>query len=275
MALLGANIIYGINHIVAKGVMPNKIGPSAFIFLRILGAGLLFWIIKLFIKEKIMLYVVATPIGNLKDITLRALETLKEVDFILCEDTRTSGILLKHYDLHKELVSFNARMEEKKIDAVVKRLKMGDNCALLSDAGTPAISDPGVRLVNAAIKNGIDVVGIPGANAAILALSIAGLPTDSFVFEGFLPQKKGRQKALKILLDEERTIVLYESMYRIEKLINELNEYMPNRIIAIGRELTKKFEELWRGLPSEILESLSEHTLKGEFVVIIAAKNWK
>ncbi len=221
-----------------------------------------------------MLYVVATPVGNLKDITLRALETLKEVDFILCEDTRTSGNLLRNYEIKKELVSFNARMEEKKIDAVITRLKLGDTCALISDAGTPAISDPGVRLVNAAQKNGIDVVGIPGANAAILALSIAGLPTDSFVFEGFLPQKKGRQKQLKILVEEERTIVLYESMYRIEKLINELNEYMPNRIIAIGRELTKKFEELWRGKPNEILETMNEHTLKGEFVVIIAPKNW-
>ncbi len=221
-----------------------------------------------------MLYVVATPIGNLKDITLRALETLKEVDFILCEDTRTSGNLLKNYEIKKELISFNARMEEKKIDAVITRLKLGDSCALISDAGTPAISDPGIRLVNATQKNGIDVVGIPGANAAILALSIAGLPTDSFVFEGFLPQKKGRQKKLKILVEEERTIVLYESMYRIEKLINELNEYMPNRIIAIGRELTKKFEELWRGKPNEILETLNEHTLKGEFVVIIAPKNW-
>ena len=221
-----------------------------------------------------MLYVVATPIGNLKDITLRALETLKEVDFILCEDTRTSGILLKHYEIKKELVSFNARMEEKKIDNVIKRLKSGDICALLSDAGTPAISDPGVRLVNAAQSNGIEVVGIPGANAAILALSIAGLPTDSFVFEGFLPQKKGRQKQLKTLAEEKRTIVLYESMYRIEKLINELNEYMPNRVLAIGRELTKKFEELWRGRPIEILETLPDHTLKGEFVVIIAPKNW-
>jgi 16S rRNA (cytidine1402-2'-O)-methyltransferase len=222
-----------------------------------------------------MLYVVATPIGNLKDITLRALEILQNVDFILCEDTRTSGNLLKHFEIKKELISFNARMEDKKIDSVINRLKTGSDAALLSDAGTPAISDPGVRLVNATIKNGIDVVGIPGANAAILALSIAGLPTDSFVFEGFLPQKKGRQKALKILVDEERTIVLYESMYRIEKLINELHEYMPNRIIAIGRELTKKFEELWRGYPSNILESLSDHTLKGEFVVIIAPKNWK
>lgn len=222
-----------------------------------------------------MLYVVATPIGNLQDITLRALEILKTVDFILCEDTRTSGSMLKHFDIHKELVSFNARMEEKKIESVVNRLNLGETCALISDAGTPAISDPGVRLVNAAKKSGITVVGIPGANAAILALSIAGLPTNSFVFEGFLPQKKGRQKQLKILSEEKRTIVLYESMYRIEKLINELNECMPNRVIAIGRELTKKFEELWRGLPSTILESFGEHTLKGEFVVIIAPINWK
>lgn len=221
-----------------------------------------------------MLYVVATPIGNLKDITLRALDILKEVDFIVCEDTRTTGNLLRHFDLHAKLISFNARMEKKKIDSVISRIKSGDTCALLSDAGTPAISDPGVRLVNSAHNNGIEVVGIPGANAAILALSIAGLPTDSFIFEGFLPQKKGRQKQLKMLAEEERTIVLYESMYRIEKLINELNEYMPKRIIAIGRELTKKFEELWRGQPSEILESLHEHTLKGEFVVIIAPIKW-
>jgi len=221
-----------------------------------------------------MLYVVATPIGNLKDITIRALEVLKEVDFILCEDTRTSGNLLKHYEIQKELVSFNARMEEKKIEHVIKRLKSGETCALISDAGTPAISDPGVRLVNAIKQVGIEVVGIPGANAAILALSIAGLPTDSFIFEGFLPQKKGRQKILKTLATENRTIVLYESMYRIEKLISELNEFMPNRVIAIGRELTKKFEELWRGLPGELLQNISEHQLKGEFVVIIAPINW-
>lgn len=220
------------------------------------------------------LYITATPIGNFQDMTLRALEVLKQVDFVLCEDTRTTGNLLKHFDIKKELVSFNARMEEKKINFVICRVKSGDSAALLSDAGTPAISDPGVRLVNAAHKNEIEVIGIPGANAAILALSIAGLPTDSFVFEGFLPQKKGRQKLLKKLTDEERTIVLYESMYRIEKLLNELNALMPNRIIAIGRELTKKFEEVWRGYPNVILESLSEHKLKGEFVVIIAPINW-
>ncbi len=221
------------------------------------------------------LYIVATPIGNLKDFSFRAVETLKYVDFILCEDTRTTGNLLKHYAIRKELISFNARMEEKKIDSVISRIQSGSTYALLSDAGTPAISDPGVRLVNAAHKNGIEVVGIPGANAAVLALSIAGLPTDSFIFEGFLPQKKGRQKLLKKLAEEERTIVLYESMYRIEKLINELNEFIPNRLIAIGRELTKMFEEVWRGYPNEILDSLSDHKLKGEFVVIIAPINWK
>lgn len=221
------------------------------------------------------LYIVASPIGNFQDITLRALDVLKQVDFILCEDTRTTGNLLNHFEIKKEMISFNARMEEKKIGSVISRIQSGDTVALLSDAGTPAISDPGVRLVNAAHKNDIEVVGIPGANAAIVALSIAGLPTDSFVFEGFLPQKKGRQKLLKKLADEERTIVLYESMYRIEKLLNELNEFMPNRIIAIGRELTKKFEEVWRGYPSDILNSLSEHKLKGEFVLIIAPKSWK
>jgi len=221
------------------------------------------------------LYIVATPIGNFRDITLRALDILKQVDFILCEDTRTTGNLLNHFGIKKETISFNARMEEKKIDFVIDRIKSGDTAALLSDAGTPAISDPGVRLVNAAQKNKIEVVGIPGANAAIVALSIAGLPTDSFLFEGFLPQKKGRQKLLKQLTDEDRTIVLYESMYRIEKLLNELNEFMPNRVVAIGRELTKKFEELWRGYPSDILDSLSEHKLKGEFVIIIAPKSWK
>jgi len=222
-----------------------------------------------------MLYVIATPIGNLRDITLRSLDILKEVDFILCEDTRTSGNLLRKYEIKKELVSFNARMEEKKIDRVISRLKNGETAALISDAGTPAISDPGVRLVNEALKNGIEVTGLPGANAGILALSISGLPTNSFLFEGFLPQKKGRQTKLKELSEEKRTIVLYESMYRIEKLINELSEFIPDRYIAIGRELTKKFEELWRGLPAEILNSLDEHQLKGEFVVIIAAHGFR
>lgn len=221
------------------------------------------------------LYIVATPIGNLEDITLRAIETLKIVDFIICEDTRTTKILLDRINISKELISFNAQSEIKKIDYVINRIINGENCALVSDAGTPCISDPGVRLVNSAIKNEILISGIPGANAAILALSISGLPTDSFAFEGFLPQKKGRQKRLQQLSIEERTIVLYESMYRIEKLLKELNESMPNRFIVIQRELTKKFEESWRGLPNEILLELPNKIIKGEFVIIISSLNWK
>ncbi len=143
------------------------------------------------------LFVVSTPIGNLKDITLRALETLKEADFIACEDTRVTSILLKTYDIHKEMVSLNAFSEKYKIDGLVKRILEGENCALLSDAGTPGISDPGTRLISAAIKNNITVIPIPGVSALITALTISGLPTDSFLFEGFLPQKKGRQKMLK------------------------------------------------------------------------------
>lgn len=221
------------------------------------------------------LYVVATPIGNLGDMTIRALETLKNADFILCEDTRVSANLLNHFEIKKELVSFNAQSETHKIDHAIERISNGAVCALISDAGTPCISDPGVRLVNRAVKEGIEICGIPGANAAILALSISGLPTDSFVFEGFLPQKKGRQKILKELAEEKRTIVLYESAYRIEKLLEELAEYMPARIVVVQRELTKKFEEAWRGTPAEILADLPAKVIKGEFVVVISPLEWK
>jgi 16S rRNA (cytidine1402-2'-O)-methyltransferase len=211
----------------------------------------------------------------LKDITLRALETLKEVDFIACEDTRNTSFLLSTYEIKKELFVLNAANEINKIALVLNRIKNGEKCALVTDAGTPCISDPGIRLVNAAEKENIEIVGIPGANAAILALSIAGLPTDSFVFEGFIPQKKGRQKKLKELSIEEKTIVLYESTYRIKKLIEELNEYMPERTIAVCRELTKKFEEIWKGIPSQILSGFDERITKGEFVIVIAPINWK
>lgn len=221
------------------------------------------------------LFVVATPIGNLEDISFRAVETLKSVSFIACEDTRVSSILLKNYNISKELISFNAQSETRKIDYVLERIRNGENCALISDAGTPCISDPGIRLVNEAIKNEIEIVGIPGANAAITALSISGLPTDSFVFDGFLPQKKGRQKKLKELAEENRTIVLYESTYRIEKLLNELNEYMPERFVVVCRELTKKFEESWRGYPKDLLLEFPNKTNKGEFVVIISPLNWQ
>ncbi len=221
------------------------------------------------------LYIIATPIGNMGDISLRAIETMKNVDIIYCEDTRITSKLSKHYSFKTLLKPMNARMEEKVIASIIEKLQSGLSIGLVSDAGTPTISDPGIRLVSEAIKSGIRVNGIPGANAAILALSISGLPTNSFVFEGFLPQKKGRQKKLKELSIEPRTIVLYESTYRIEKLLNELENYIPDRFVVVCRELTKKFEETWRGLPSEILADFDSKTTKGEFVVIIAPTNWK
>ena len=221
------------------------------------------------------LYIVSTPIGNLKDLTFRALEVLKEVSLVACEDTRVASILLNHYEIKKELISLNAVNENHRIDNILGRIEKGDSCALISDAGTPGISDPGVRLISAAIERGIEVVPIPGPSALITALTISGLPTNSFVFEGFIPQKKGRQKKLDQLSNEERTIVLYESTYRIEKLLNELNEHMSERLVVVCRELTKKFEETWRGTPSEILASFGEKVTKGEFVVVIAPKEWK
>jgi 16S rRNA (cytidine1402-2'-O)-methyltransferase len=220
------------------------------------------------------LYIVSTPIGNLKDITLRAIETLKEVDFILCEDTRTSGNLLNHFEIKKELISLNAFNEKNKIEFIVNRILSNQTAALISDAGTPLISDPGVRLVSACIEKDIEIIPIPGPSALIAALSMSGLPTDAFVFEGFLPQKKGRQTKLKELAEEKRTIVLYESTYRIEKLLKELNEFLPNRFVVVCREITKKFEENWRGFPKDILETLENKTIKGEFVVVIAPKDW-
>ncbi len=220
------------------------------------------------------LYIVSTPIGNLKDITLRALETLEAADFILCEDTRITSRLLNHYNISKKLISFNAVSEKKKIPNVIARIKSGDNCALVSDAGTPAISDPGVRLISEAIKEQIDVVPVPGTSAVITALTISGLPTDSFIFEGFIPQKKGRQKKLKELAEEKRTIILYESTYRIKKLVDELAEYLPDRYIVVCRELTKKFEETWRGFPNEIKEVIYDKISKGEFVIVVAPKDW-
>ncbi len=221
------------------------------------------------------LYIVSTPIGNLKDISLRAIETLKEVSFVLCEDTRVSGNLLNHLEIKKELISLNAFNEKHKIENIVNRILSNQTAALISDAGTPLISDPGVRLVSACIEKGIEVIPIPGASALIAALSMSGLPTDSFVFEGFLPQKKGRQTKLKELAEENRTIVLYESTYRIEKLLNEFKEYLPERYIVVCREITKKFEETWRGFPQELIDAFPEKISKGEFVVVIAPKDWK
>lgn len=209
------------------------------------------------------------------DITLRALEVLKDVDFILCEDTRVSSNLLNHFEFKKELISLNAVNESNKIDSILNRLKSNQTAALISDAGTPLISDPGVRLVSSCIDNNIEIIPVPGASALLAALTMSGLPTDSFVFEGFIPQKKGRHSKLKQLASEERTIVLYESIYRIEKLLNELNEYLPDRFLVVCREITKKFEETWRGFPKDILNNFSEKVVKGEFVIVVAPKNWK
>lgn len=221
------------------------------------------------------IYVVSTPIGNLGDMTYRAVETLKSVNFILCEDTRVTKILLDHYEIKGELISFNAATESKKMEYAVDKILKGANCALVSDAGTPTISDPGGRFINLALKNDIEVVSVPGASAIISALSISGLPTDAFVFEGFLPQKKGRQKKLGELAQEDRTIVLYESVYRITNLLEELSQHMPERLVVVFRELTKKFEERWKGYPKDLLAELESKVIKGEFVVVIAPINWK
>jgi 16S rRNA (cytidine1402-2'-O)-methyltransferase len=220
------------------------------------------------------LFIVSTPIGNLKDITLRALDILKEVDFIACEDTRITGFLLNHFEIKKELVSLNAKSEIQKTEYILNRIFNGESCALVSDAGTPAISDPGIRLISVAIKKNINLITVPGASALTAALTLSGLPTDSFVFEGFIPQKKGRQKKLKELSEEKRTVVVYESTYRIEKLLTELNEFMPGRFVVVCREMTKKFEEVWRGYPVDLIGSLKDRTVKGEFVVVIAPAGW-
>lgn len=221
------------------------------------------------------LYIVSTPIGNLGDITLRAIETLKSVDFIVCEDTRVTSILLNHLEIKKEMLSLNAASEKYKAQKIIERIIQGESCALVSDAGTPGISDPGTRLINYAIRENLEIISIPGVTALISALSLSGFPTDSFVFVGFLPNKKGRQKELKHIADEEKTIVLYESTYRIKKLIEELNELMPERQIVICRELTKKFEEVISGTVQSIHERLEQLTLKGEFAVVLAPKYWK
>lgn len=216
------------------------------------------------------LYVVPTPIGNLDDMTLRALKVLKEVDTILAEDTRTSGILLKHFEIEKRLMPYHKFNEHKTLESFVNRLQSGEKIALVSDAGTPSISDPGFLLVRACVENGIEVECLPGATALIPALVNSGFPSDKFCFEGFLPQKKGRQKRLQELSLEERTIILYESPFRLMKLLQEIEEHFGSeRMIAISRELSKMFEENLRGTVAELLEKLKDRTIKGEIVVVI------
>ena len=217
------------------------------------------------------LYLVPTPIGNLEDMTFRAIKVLKEVDLILAEDTRNSGKLLKHFEIGTHMQSHHMHNEHKTVENLVARLKSGETIALISDAGTPAISDPGFFLVREAIKNDLQVECLPGATAFVPALVNSGLPSDSFVFEGFLPVKKGRQTRLKKLAEEERTIVLYESPHRLLKTLEEFAQYLgEDRQASVSRELTKMYEETVRGTLAEIKSHFENNILKGEFVICIA-----
>jgi len=219
------------------------------------------------------LYLVPTPIGNLEDITLRALKVLQEVDYILAEDTRTSGKLLKHFDISTPMQSHHMHNEHKTVETIVKRLQSGETFALISDAGTPAISDPGFLLTRACVQNGIDVECLPGATAFVPALVNSGLPNDKFVFEGFLPVKKGRQTRLKFLAEETRTMIFYESPHKLLKTLANFAEYFgEDRQISVSRELTKLFEETKRGSVKEVLAYYTKKPAKGEIVVVVDGK---
>jgi 16S rRNA (cytidine1402-2'-O)-methyltransferase len=222
------------------------------------------------------LYIVATPIGNLEDISERAIKTLKSVSYIACEDTRTSGVLLKKLGINANTFAFHAHNEHQKVAHLLNILDARQNVAVISDAGMPGISDPGFLAVRAAHQVGHSVSVIPGADAATTALVASGLPCDKYVFEGFLPQKKGRQKQLKELVDQERSIVLYESPHRLMKLLEELRKYMGDqRMMAVCRELTKKFEEVVRGSIKSVYDTFQlRDEIKGEIVVIIASKDY-
>lgn len=218
-----------------------------------------------------MLYLVPTPLGNLKDITLRALEVLQQVDLILCEDTRTSSKLLQHYKIEKPLTPYHQHNEHKVVAHLADQLQAGKTMALITDAGTPGISDPAFLLVRECIKQNIRVECLPGAAAFVPALVNSGIPTNRFVFEGFLPLKKGRQTLMKKLAEEERTIVFYESPMRLVKTLEELITYLgPDRACSVSRELTKLFEENKRGSLQEVADYFKSKTIKGEIVVVVA-----
>ncbi len=221
------------------------------------------------------LYLVPTPIGNLDDITLRAIKVLQSVDAILAEDTRNSGVLMKHLGIQKPLYAHHAHNEHQGTTGIIKLLKEGKTLALVSDAGTPAISDPGFLLVRECLKQGIDIECLPGATAFVPALVNSGLPSSRFTFEGFLPHKKGRQTHLKSLVEEERTMIFYESPHRLLKTLEQLGEYLgQDRQVCVSRELTKVFEENRRGTVLEILTHYQQNpnTIKGEIVIIVAGK---
>ena len=219
------------------------------------------------------LFLVPTPIGNLEDITFRSIRILNEVDLILAEDTRTSGKLLKHFDIKPPMQSFHMHNEHKVLDKMIDKLKLGIKIALISDAGTPGISDPGFLLVRACVEEGIDTECLPGATALIPALVQSGFPTGRFIFEGFLPPKKGRQTRLKLWSEETRTIVFYESPHKIVKTLSQLQEFVGgDRRLSVSRELSKKFEETVRGTVNELVLHFTNKAPKGEFVIVLEGK---
>lgn len=216
------------------------------------------------------LYIVPTPIGNLDDMTFRAVEVLKGVDLILAEDTRTSSVLLKHFDIHKPLQSHHKFNEHQKVQLVKDRIAAGESVALVSDAGTPGISDPGFLLVRTCVEEGIQVETLPGATALIPALVDSGFPCDKFCFEGFLPQKKGRQTLLAGLAAEHRTMIFYESPYRLVKTLGQMAEHFgPDRECAVAREISKKFEQVVRGTLESVASHFTENEPKGEIVIVV------
>ncbi|MCX8155098.1 MAG: 16S rRNA (cytidine(1402)-2'-O)-methyltransferase [Verrucomicrobiae bacterium] len=221
------------------------------------------------------LYLVATPIGNLEDITLRALRVLRECDVVAAEDTRHSARLLQHYGIRKPMLSCFKFNEARRSEAILQRLARGEKVALITDAGSPGISDPGERVVQAARAAGYRVEAVPGPCALVAALTVSGLPTDEFHFVGFLPHKSGaRRRRLETLRDLPGTLVLYESPFRIQRLLEELAEVCPGREVVLARELTKKFEEILRGRPAELLERARQRPLKGEFVVLVSGPTY-
>ena len=220
------------------------------------------------------LYIIPSPVGNMEDITLRAIRILKEADLVLAEDTRTSGILLKHFEIKNQLMSHHKFNEHGTSAGIVERLKAGQNIALISDAGTPGISDPGFFLVREAAKAGIEVTCLPGATAFVPALVMSGLPCDRFSFEGFLPQKKGRQTKLTTLAQEQRTMVFYESPYRLLKTLQQFSEFFgQDRQACVCREISKVHEEAVRGSLGELVAHFTEKEPKGEIVIVVAGNN--
>ena len=220
-------------------------------------------------SDKGHLFVVGTPIGNLEDITLRAISTLQNVDLILAEDTRNSKKLLSAHNIDTKMMSYHEHSNEKETKRIISLLLDGKNLALISDAGTPTISDPGYGLIRDCIRQEIKIIPIPGASAITTAMSVSGFPSDSFTFFGFLPQKKGRIKKIKELLNVDNTIILFESPFRLEKTLNQLKEYLGNRSVVVGRELTKLYEEIIRGNLDDVIKYFSKSKVKGEIVIMI------